>query len=337
MELAADQVNARGGVLGGRMLQIEFRDTGTHPPTAEVAARELLDMKVPVVIGAGASPVTLQLAPLFNREQVVLMSPSSSSPKLTTEGGDWFFRVYPSDVIEAYRMASFCRDNVIARVAVISVKDTFGEGATDEFVRKYEAATREVVYRKQYTGRLDEQAARKIVDEMAQGKPEAVYIAAYIDDMAVLLEAIDRKGLKVVRLGTSAVTRELIEKAGDAAEGLVFPSPEFDPSASSNPDVARFVQAYKQKWGEAPDTFSVKGYDAVSVIAQAMDIARLPQPKNIRDALLTSEFDGVSGSIQFNLRGDVTETPRLYVVYQGDIVEYDQYRDAEVSKTILAR
>jgi len=337
MELALEEINANGGVLGGRELTIEFHDTGTDPVTAEIAAREMMDRGIQIVIGAGASPVSLHLVPLFNKRNVLLVSPSSSSPRLTKEGGDWFFRIYPSDVGEAFRMATFCRENVISRVAVVSVMDSFGEGAADEFVKKYEASTRDVVYRKDFEGSLTDESAQRIVAEMKKSNPEAVYIAAYVDDTATLLRAIDRARLKVARLGTSAITKELVEMAGSAADGIVFPTPSFDPTTSKDPTLKAFVEAYRNKFGEDPDLFSLKGHEVTNVVAQAIDVARLPNSKNIRDALLTSEFRVVSGTIQFNLSGDVTQPLKIYAINNGQIVDYDTYREAMVSKSILAR
>ncbi len=335
MDLALEEVNANGGVLGGAELKIEYRDTGTNPEKAQVGAIELLDLGVPAVIGPVASNVALRIAPLFNKKEVVLLSPAASSPRLTKEGGDWFFRVYPSDNVEAHTMADFCRKLAITRVAIIAVDDVFGKGIADVFQEHYEAPTRQVVYRKDFKGALTPEAAQAIVREMRRTKAEAVYIAAYQDDMKVLLQAMHDLKCKVARLGTSAVTEQMIEQLGEAAEGLVFPRPAFDPNAD-DPKMQAFARAFRTKYHRQPDIYAAHGYDAVRVIARAIDQAGIATPKEIRGQLLTATFEGVTGRLKFNLNGDVVKVPKIYAVLNGEIVPYEEYRNAKVGKSVLA-
>ena len=335
MDLALEEVNANGGVLGGAELRIEYRDTGTNPEKAQVGAIELLDMGVPAVIGPVASNVALRIAPLFNKKEVVLLSPAASSPRLTKEGGDWFFRVYPSDNVEAHTMADFCRKLAITRVAIIAVDDVFGKGIADVFQEHYEAATRQIVYRKDFQGALTPDEAKRIVREMRKAKAEAVYIAAYEGDMKVLLQAMHDLKCKVARLGTSAVTEQMIQELGEAAEGLVFPRPAFDPNAD-DPKMQAFAQAFRTKYHRQPDSYAAHGYDAVKVIATAIDQAGIATAKEIRGQLLVATFEGVTGRLKFNLDGDVVKVPKIYAVLNGEIVPYEEYRNAKVGKSVLA-
>ena len=335
MDLALEEVNAGGGVLGGAELKIDYRDTATNPDTAQVGAIELLDEGVPAVIGPVASNVALRIAPLFNKKEIVLLSPAASSPRLTKEGGDWFFRVYPSDNVEAHAMAEFCRKLAITRVAIVAVDDVFGKGIADVFQDHYQAPTRLVVYRKDFGGALTPDAARAIVREMRKAKAEAVYIAAYQDDMKVLLQAMHDMKCKVARLGTSAVTEQMIAALGEAAEGLVFPRPAFDPDAP-DPKMQAFAQAFRTKYHRQPDIYAAHGYDAVKVLAEAIDKAGIATAKEIRAQLLTQTFVGVTGRLKFNLNGDVVKVPKIYAVLNGEIVPYEEYRNAKVGKSILA-
>ncbi len=335
MDLALEEINANGGVLGGAELKIEYRDTGTNPEKAQVGAIELLDMGVPAVIGPVASNVALRIAPLFNKKEIVLLSPAASSPRLTREGGDWFFRVYPSDNVEAHAMADFCRKLAITRVAIIAVDDVFGKGIADVFQEHYEAPTRQVVYRKDFSGALAPDEAKRIVREMRKAKAEAVYIAAYQGDMKVLLQAMHDLKCKVARLGTSAVTEQMIKALGEAAEGLVFPRPAFDPNAD-DPKMQAFARAFRTRYHRQPDIYAAHGYDAVKVIAKAIDGAGIATAKEIRGQLLTATFEGVTGRMKFNLNGDVVKVPRIYAVLNGEIVPYEEYRNAKVGKSVLA-
>jgi len=333
IELAVEEINAERPA--GPKIVTVYKDTGTNVETAKIAFHELVETEnVWAIIGPVSSSVARGLAPLAAQAQVVLLSPAASSPALTSEGGEYFFRNYPSDVVEGYTMAEFCRKLALASVAVVAADDLFGQGIATIFEEKYAAPTRKIVLREYFSSPLDEKRAMEIARKVAASKAEAVYIAAYQPDVAALLLAFDKLGTKIPRLATSAVTAEIVNLAGKAAEHLVFPQTAFDPHAD-NPRVRAFVDAYKAKYGEEPDNFAAHAYDAAKVLVAAIERAQIR--KNLKGELWNIRYEGVTGNIDFDLNGDVVQAPRLYAVFNGAVVPYSEFREAMVGRSILAR
>lgn len=339
VELAVEEVNAAGGVLGGRMLAVEFRDTGTRPDTAVVAARDLIEAQGAfALIGPVSSSVALALVPVATETKTIILSPAASAPQLTKDGGEYFFRNYPSDVVEGQAMAEFCRQLALSAVAVLHSDDIFGVGISDVFVQKFEAATRSVVFRENFSSGISDAQALEIARRADASKAQAIYIAAYQSDTAVLLKALAQVGSTKARLATSATTREIARAVGTAAEGLVFPQSSFDPNDKSE-SVQKFVNAYKAKFAaqggpELPDNYAAHAYDAVHVLAKAIDTAQLRD--KINAALWNINHPGVTGRIDFDLNGDVIKAPRFFAILAGEVVTYEAFRDAKVGQSVLA-
>lgn len=333
IDLATEEVNAAGGIKGGPLVII-YKDTGMRAEAAQVATRELIETEgVTAIIGPITSTVALSVVPIATEKQIVVLSPAASSPRLTQEGGEYFFRNYPSDVVEGHTMAEFCRNLALDRVAVLAADDIFGQGISEIFVDKYEASTREVVLNETFQSGLTPDRASELAQKVKGSDAKAVYIAAYEPDVAEILKALDAAEVEIARLGTSAVTPKIAKLAGEAAEHLIFPQTAFNPMDSSSPIVVNFVNAYKAKYGSDPDNYAAHAYDAVNVLATGLN--KVAVPGDLRDLLWTDAFNGVTGRIDFNLQGDIVQAPRLYAILNGERVTYDQFKDALVGQSIL--
>ena len=333
IDIAVADINAKGGVSGGHKLMVEYRDTKTSTSQAQVGFQELLDLHVPAIIGPGTSSVALALIPSINKAKMLMISPSVSSPRLTGEGGQWFFRVYPSDVVEGFRMANFCREMFWTRVAVIASDDPFGQGIADVFTKKYVAGVREVIMRENFKT-MDDALIRSLIQKIRKLKPEAVYVAAYVDDVAALLKAMENMPDKPPLLGTSAVTREIVKKAGAAAEGFVFPQVFFD-CESPEPEICGFVDKCREKYQEDPDNFAAHAYDAVGVLAAAMDQTPVLNSSDLAGELSRIDFKGVTGEIKFDQNGDVVRAPSLFAVMGGEVVPFEKFKKAKLGQKIF--
>ena len=333
IDLAAEEVNAAGGIKGGPLV-ILYKDTGSRAEAAQVAARELIEVEgVTAIVGPITSNEALSVVPIATEKQMVVLSPAASSPRLTNEGGEYFFRNYPSDVVEGHTMAEFCRNLALDKVAVLAADDIFGKGISEVFVDKYQASTREIVLSETFDSGLQADLARDLAKKVKSSGAKAVYMAAYEPDVAELLKALEAEKVEIPRLGTSAVTPKIAALAGEAAEHLVFPQTAFNPMDSSTPIVVNFVNAYDAKYGSNPDNYAAHAYDAVNVLATGLN--KVAVPGDLRDLLWTDAFNGVTGRIDFNLQGDIVQAPRLYAILNGERVTYDQFKDALVGQSIL--
>jgi len=330
MELAAEQITAAGGVMGGRPFQLIFVDDASDPKKALEIAKQLVEKdQVRALIGGVSSTVALGLTGYANSKGIVLLSPSASSPELTYNGGEYFFRVHPSDMVEGQAMADMARKLGFQTAAIVAANDAFGQGIADVFEGHFESPNDKIVLRENYTGPLTTELADSIAEKLKEARPEVAYLAAYDFDVATLIEAMSRAGVRSVRFTTSAVKPDIVEMAGDAAERLAFPHPSFDLEAGDE-TVAKFVEAYAKKYNSIPSIYAAYGYDAVKVLAAAINRTRIASPGEIMDHLREISYDGVTGPIDFDSRGDVASQPHFYVISKGRVEHF-----ARVDSTML--
>jgi len=322
-DLAVERINAAGGV-GGRRLELLYRDDSTNPEIGIAALRELVEREhVTSVLGAVSSTVTLRLAPYCERHRVVLMSPSASASQLT-EAGDYIFRTVPSDVLEGASMADFARDLGLDRVAILSVDNDYGASLAGAFTDRLSASGGSVVASLTFP-EGDEAAIADAVAALPGLAPRGLYIPAYAGDLATALRLLRETRLRPIVLGTSGAASERIRAAGFSAENLVFPMSSFDATADSA-DVRSFAAAFNARYAAEPDVYAAHAYDTVLVLAAAVTLAGSWDADAIRDALLRIDnYEGVTGRLAFDRNGDVVQYPRLYIVRGGQFVAYDRF------------
>lgn len=201
-ELAASELNAAGGV-GGRTLELLYRDDSTNPEIGLAALRRLVEHdRVTTVLGAVTSTVTLRLAPYCERTRVVLISPSASASQLTG-AGEYIFRTVPSDVLEGASMADFARDLGLDRVAVLAAENDYGESLADSFTERLRASGGSVVTTLTFP-EGNEAAVAAAVASLTGLAPRGLYIPAYAGDLATVLRLLGETGIRPIVLGTSA-------------------------------------------------------------------------------------------------------------------------------------
>ncbi len=323
IDLALEQVNAEGGFKGGP-IQVIYRDDATNSEKGREAILDLIDNEdVEMVIGAISSPVTLEIAPICEKERVVLLSPTSSAPRISDAGG-YIFRNYPSDILEGTAMADFARKMGVRRVAIFALDNEFGAGLTEVFTRGFESKSREVVktFRIEDTGTS---SYAEMIAELRELEPQGIYLVAYVDVLAELLKQIHKAGMECLLMGSGSVTEQLGQLAGEAAEYLVYPQPSFDPD-SEEPAVAEFVQAFRAKYNREPDIYAAHGYDSLKLLVEAMRKTGFTFPDEIRRGLHgLDDYMGAAGRTQFDERGDVVRYPKVFVIRDGQPVSHEQF------------
>ena len=325
-DLAVEQINAGGGV-GGHKLELLYRDDSTSPEIGLGVLRELVEHeRVSTVLGAVSSTVTLRIAPYCERHRVVLISPSASAPQLT-EAGEYIFRTFPSDVLEGASMADFARDLGLDRVAVLAVDNDYGASLARVFAERFHASGGSIVASLSFP-EGDAVAIAAAVAALPGLAPRGLYVPAYVGDLATALTRLRETNLRPIVLGTSSVAPELLRATGPAAENLVFPMPSFDATTDSA-DVRAFAAAFSARYATEPDVYAAHAFDTVRVLAAAVTLAGSWEPDEIRDALLRIDnYEGATGRLAFDRKGDVVQYPRLYVVRGGEFVAYDRFLES---------
>lgn len=308
-ELAAEEINASGGIAG-RRLELVLRDDYADADSAVFIAGDLYDSGVSAVVGHLFSGTTLAAAPVYNGgpDPVAAISPSSSSPEVST-AGDHTFRICPSDLAHGAALALWVRERLgLERGAVLYLNDQYGRGIRQTFVEQFLRQGGRLESVDPYLG--DRPDVGPYLDRIARNRNvQFLVVAGNRGEAEEVLRQARRRGITVPVLGGDGL--EGIEGAGALAEGVYLTSAYF-PSLSTAAN-RRFVDAYRRKYPGAgmPNQPAAATYDAIHLLRRV--IARAgPERQAVRRALAgvgseTPAFEGVTGVVAFDAAGDVPD------------------------------
>jgi len=314
MMLLADQINAKGGVEG-RKLTVIFEDSRTLPDQAVSAINKLISVdNVVAIIGDVASSATLAMAPVANRNKIVVVSPAASSPDVTL-AGPYIYRVWPSDTFEADRMAEYVKKEGIRDIAILFLNNDYGHAMTKEF-RKALGADANIILREET---FDQNATdiRTQLTRVRESNAKSLYLISYPKDTAIILRQFKELAIKASILSTSPLEDPLvIKEVGNVVEGAIFTSPI--PPDASDPIVAGFKQTYEQKFGKQPGVVADYAYDALSTVVEAMKQAKDTSRIGVATGMeRIKDLHGATGIINFDVNGDVVKPAGIKTVSHG--------------------
>jgi branched-chain amino acid transport system substrate-binding protein len=301
IETAVGDQNTKGGMLGKRVV-VDFQDDRNDKKEAVSIMTKFATIdKVPVVFGSAGSTVTLAIVPLANRYKVVLISPISSSSKLSTEGGPYFFRTVPADDLQAEVLSKWVFGSGARRVAIVYTNNSWGKPLAEGFKQKFESLGGQAIVSEGVQENTTD--FRTIITKLKGMKNlDAVVSPTYPKEGGVFVRQAKEIGLKLPLFGgDNWGSPEFRNIAGTAAEAVFYTAP----TESIGPAYSEFSQRYKAKYGEEPDVFGAYAYDAATAIFKAIEAAHAIDPVKIREALLKVSFIGVSGEIAFRPNGDL--------------------------------
>lgn len=259
LEWAKENINRQGGI-GGRQIELVYRDTGTGD-TSALAQELLADGSIRIVIGPPTSDDVYLLAPEFIRKEKILISPLATSGDIIRAFGrkGYFWRTAQGDVAQVKAILSLLKEKGTTRVALLSENTTYGRTFYDWtgfFATEYGLKVTSI--------RQFEPGSRTLATEVSTtllGEPDYIIAVCGPADAAVIKHAIDRSGKPAkLFLADAAATPVLISTLGTAAEGIEGTSPTSDPTTG-------FSVAYQEKFGHTPADYAAPVYDALLLAA----------------------------------------------------------------------
>jgi branched-chain amino acid transport system substrate-binding protein len=266
--MAFDEINAGGGVAG-KKLKVTIEDDQGRPEEAATVVRKLISQDgVIAVLGDIPSSNSLAAAPICQAAAVPMITPSSTNPKVT-ETGDYIFRVCFIDPFQGTVMAKFAYENKGVRKAAVlrDVRSDYSVGLADFFIHTFTQLGGTMVGDQSYArGDTDFRAQ---LTALKAKNPEAIFVPGYYGDVGLIVRQAREMALEVPLLGGDGWdSPELFSLAGDALRNVFF-SNHYSTDDQS-PEVQRFVQAYKARFGAVPDALAALGYDAAQFLAAGL-------------------------------------------------------------------
>ncbi len=299
IKLAIEEQNKKGGVKGKQIALKTLDDQGKPEEAAVAATRLITQDKVNVLLGEVASSRSLAMAPIADANQVPMISPTSTNPRVTKDGDKtrpYVFRVCFIDPFQGTVMAKFANSKKITKVAILrDVGNDYSVGLADYFAKGFQGMGGQIVSDQSY--KAGDQDFKAQLTAIKGKKPEAIYVPGYYTDVALIARQARELGMKVPLMGGDGWdSAKLYEIAKGALDGSYFSNHYTDEDPS--PVIQEFVAKYKAAYGAVPDALATLGYDAAKVAFDAMERAKDLTGPSVREALeQTKGFQGVSGII----------------------------------------
>lgn len=299
--LAIDEANAAGPMIGGQKVKFELvaEDDQGDPKVGNTVAQKLVDAKVAGIVGHLNSGTTIPASAIYNQAGIPVISGSATNPTFTEQGFKVAFRVVARDDQQGPAIANYLLQNKPKTVAIIDDATAYGEGLANEVEKTMKAAGVKVLPREKGT---DKTVDWKAVLTKVKGKsPDAVFYGGMDATGGPLVKQARELNMKAqFGFGDGACTDKMGELAGAAAEGMVCSQAGIPVQAAG----AKFLAAYKAAFKIDPILYSPFTYDAAKLLIAAMEKAGSADPAKYLPALAASNFDGASGNIQFDAKGD---------------------------------
>ena len=315
-ELALEELQA-----AGTSMELEVVDSEGDTEKAAELFKGCIDNGAIAVIGGVMSVEALEMVAVADRYDRVLLSPSASNPQLTGISRN-FYRIFPSDALEGTTMGNFAYQRLELESAVIVAKEeTYAKGNQEVFRAEFERNGGTVLETIEYPEGAGDFSG--LLERVVNLDPPGVYLAAFAADIGAMINELRGQGYKGKILTTSAFSSpEAIEQVGDNAEGVFLTQAVFE-ADSEDPSIQSFVAAYREKYGFAPDLYAAHGYDAMMVLSKAISDNSSGVSSDLWKSMRSlRDYTGVTGAVQFDERGDVQKFPRVYVVQNGNLVDY---------------
>jgi branched-chain amino acid transport system substrate-binding protein len=307
--MAADEVNAAGGINGRKVKILSEDDQSKQEEAANAVTKLISQNNVVAVLGEVASSASIAAAPICQSNKVPMITPSSTNDEVTRKG-DYIFRICFTDSYQGEYQAVFAdqwcsMNNKPKSVAMLlDVKSDYSQGLAKVLTAKFTALGGKIVGTQSYAN--GDSDFRSQLTAIKATNPSLLYVPGYYTDIGQIATQARDLGITVPILGGDGwESPKLIEIGGKALEGCFYTNHYFygDPA----PVVANFVQKYKDRYGQTPDSLAALGYDAMKTLADAMKRASKLDGPSIRDAIgQTKGLVGVTGTINIGPERNAT-------------------------------
>ena len=325
--IAADEINAKGGVLG-KKIELVIEDNKSNPTEAAAVAEKLINSdKTPVMMGAWGSSLTLAVMPKLMEYETPMVVETSSSGKITTSGNPYIFRISPPSAVEAVAFKNIVDKLDLKKVDFLVINNDWGRGTAEDFSKMFKDKGIAV-------GLVEtmDQGAQDMSAQLAKIKgtdAETVIVTTAVDQLTLIFKQAAALGMKkrIITTGGSQNPDQIIAQAGAAANGTMHLTtflPWF-PEKTPNPEATNyFISEWKKRGFDfAGCTESFRGYDGIRTAAAAIEKAGKAEPAAIKAAMWDIKVKGLNGDIVFRKSGPEGKEsgqsqPNVYLIEIND-------------------
>jgi branched-chain amino acid transport system substrate-binding protein len=318
--MAIDELNAKPFMINGKKvtLQLLGEDDGADPKQGTAVAQKLVDAKVKGVIGHLNSGTTVPASKIYNDAGIPEISPATTATQYTMQHFPGAFRVVANDAKLGGTLGKYAVQTLKAKnIAVIDDRTTYGQGVAAEFLKGAKGPGVKIVAKEFTQATATDYTA--ILTSIRAKKPDVVFFGGMDSVAGPMLKQMKALGITAVMMGGDGMCTEALPRlAGDAVgEGKVVCAEAGGVKGPQEKVMDDFRARFQKRYNVGVQLYAPYVYDAVMVMAQAMQNAKSAEPAKYLPELKKIKYEGVTGTIQFDQNGDLKDAPLTLFTYKG--------------------
>ncbi|HWI53249.1 MAG TPA: ABC transporter substrate-binding protein [Symbiobacteriaceae bacterium] len=298
-ELAIEQAGKKAGNIAIETIIGDDRNDPTEG--VNIATKFITQDGVKAIVGSVSSKVSIPIGEVANANKVLMITGTSTNTKVTVdEKGNvkpYVFRACFIDPFQGAVGAKFALNNLKVKSAAILYDkgNDYTVGLSEEFKKNFEKGGGKVVAMETYG--KDDTDFSAVLTKVAAAKPDFLYLPDYYNKVSLIAKQAKSKGLNVPMMGGDGWDSGDLDFA--TLDGQYFTNHYSD--KDTRPEVKKFVDAYKAKYGAVPDALAALAYDATTLLIEAIKKANSNDPAQIQKAMASlKDVTTVSGKVSFD-------------------------------------
>ena len=314
VDLAIEEINAAGGINGKPIVLVSEDDEGNPDKTVNAFKKLSTKDGVKVVIGSLTSGCTQAITTLSQASKVVQIAPAATAPAIT-DAGDFIFRACFIDPFQGTVGGKFAAETLGKKRAAIlyDIGNDYSVGLADNFKIAFTKAGGSIVSEESYA--TNDKDFNAQLTKIKNANPDVVYLPDYYGTVALIAKQLRAQVINVPMVGADGWDG-LTSNAGDEVLGGYYSN--HYAVDSTEPAVKKFVESFRAKYNKDPNSFAALGYDCVYLIRDAIVAAGAEDSIAVRDALVKTNGDYVTGHLTFDEKHNPIKSAVMLELVKAD-------------------
>jgi len=314
--IAVDEINAAGGV-NGKKLEFIVGDDIANPNQATVVAQKFAsDNEILFILGHNNSGCSISALPIYEKAGLPVISPTNTNPTITSLGYKNYMRVIvDDDAIVGQQVLLAVKELDFKKPVVIWENTDYGKGMREVAYKRLKELNIPILADESYVPGVDRDYSAQVTKFKGLGADVALFMGEYTAGALFAKQAKNLGLTAQIVCGSGCSNPKLIEIAGPAAEGL-WALTTFDPN-DERPAQAAFIKKYTSRYKDAPGEWAAHSYDIIYLVKKAYEMGGTNRASLIQKLHAVKAFPGITGTIQFDEKGDVSGKKVMVLVVKG--------------------
>jgi branched-chain amino acid transport system substrate-binding protein len=311
VELALDKIKSENPYLYNQ-LELIYEDDKLESTTGINAAQKLIEVdRVKLILGPFTSNVTLAVAPIAEKNRVILISPTATNYKIK-DAGEYIFRICPSDALQGKIWAKYAINKINARtVCTLYMNTDYGFGLKEVFESEFKNLGGKILLTEGFDQSTTDFRTR--IEKIRALNPDIIFFPSNWNEAGQFFKQMkELRFNKQVLLTDGTYDQQFLELAGNSADHALITTQTWG-SGKAKDDADEFKKKFKEKYDKEPGAFNALPYDAMMLISKVLEKTGYDTDK-IKNELYKIEYQGITGLTKFNSYGEVEKAYSLFIV-----------------------